>query len=164
MAVTLQLKKRLTNHQLSIPKRVLDQKLVEDGDKPGSLAQFFVNGIGTAELPDAIHDKIHLELIAHWQPEGGLPVREDVKWLGLRQRISQLDDSREGPFTINTAQAELIWKRLKDERFKGGRGEQWSAFLLDYLAATHNVFEDVGPDLLDDADLDDTAVPAVTKD
>lgn len=149
MATTLMLKKRLTTSQLSIPKRLLDAQLALDAKQPGALATFFTEALASSTLPDWVHDKLHLELIVHWQPEGGLAVKEDVKWLGLRKRVSGLDDTIEGEFTLNPGQADLIWKRLKDERFKGGRGEQWSDFLLDYLTATRNTFEDVGADLLE---------------
>jgi hypothetical protein len=152
MATTLQLKKRLANDQVGINRRLLVQKIEQDKQQPGIMASFFEQALASNDLPDYVHDKQHLELIAYWQPEGGLTTREDAKWLGLRARISRLDDTAEGGFTLNSAQADLIWKRLKDERFKGGRGEQWSAFMLDYLSATRNVFEDVGAELLDTAD------------
>jgi len=155
MAITLYLRKRENHDQLTIGRQLLQSQIQQDKQKPGSMADFFGQAMASANLPDYVHDKVHLEAIAYWQPDGGLPVKEDVKWLGLRKRISGLNDMVEGDFTLNPAQADLIWKRLKDERFKGSRGEQWSEFLLDYLTVTKNVFEDVGADLLDDTNLDD---------
>lgn len=152
-AVTLALKIRRDPEFLVIPRKAVERLLEQDGTTPGYLAEALGKSLKDAPVSSGTHDKSHLELVAHWRPEGGLPAAQDAKWLGLRTRVANLDDTREGDFTINQAQAQLLWERLKDERFKVGNPTQaWSAFLRDYLLATGNVFGDVTAELLDTGD------------
>jgi hypothetical protein len=136
----------------TLPVKALRRLLERDVVEPGSLAKFFSDGLAGTTKDILVHDKEHLLTIAVWQPEGGLAAREDAKWLGLRTRIGALDDTIEGQFTINDAQANLLWERIKDDRFKPKTSLEWSAFLSDYLLATRNTLTDVGPDLLDTSD------------
>lgn len=150
-AVTLKLVIRRDEDHLVIPRKTAEELIRQDAAKPGELGVLLTKALAEdTQITLGVHDRAHLEAIAHWRPEGGLPARDDAKWLGLRTRIAGLDTTHGGNFTINGSQAALLWSRLTDERFKIDRPTQaWSGFLRDYLLATGNTFQDVTAELLD---------------
>lgn len=143
MAITLQLKLRKSaSPQLNA--RVLLAFLagpLSDEEKVAQLRE-------RLDTKAVVHDKAWLAHLVNWSPEGGMALTEQAPWLKLAVRVSALDEEREGPFTLSAAQAELLWKRMNDPKFKlGGLESAWAEFVLDFCKAAGKSFGgDVDPE------------------
>lgn len=137
--VVLNLKRRTNRNTLTVASAPVLQAL-KTGDKEGLWTMF--KGIN----PDdgGAHDKVWLAMICNWAPEGGLPLKDMSKWMGLAARVDRLDDTREGTFTLNPFQDALIWGRLNDEKFKlNSLSPLFAEFLLEYMLASGHNFAEV---------------------
>jgi hypothetical protein len=101
---------------------------------------------------DRVHDKMWLETIVNWTPtDGQLSLTEAAPWFKLAARVARLDDQREGDFTLSSAQADLIFNRLKDERFQVRQlNAAFAQFCLDFMAAFGKRLDSISEDMLFD--------------
>jgi len=135
MAATLFLRKRKAPAStLSIPAALIKGILQDKTNARQRLFDFFA---AVEDIPNEIHDKEWLELLAEFVPEGGNPVKDQAPWSMLALRISRLDPEREANFTLKTAEIELIKKRLQADNFKHGRQGNicWIGFYVDLCRA-----------------------------
>lgn len=144
MATKLNLKKRKDEPTitLSIPQI---QSFLDSGSKDG-LWNFFI-GVKDKETKDYVHDKFWLETIVNWVPEGGLPMTTMAKWFKLADKVTGLDDTREGTITLSDFQVGLIWGRMNDANFKLVKlNPQLVGFIMDFQEASGRHFEEEEPD------------------
>jgi len=122
MAVELYLKKRgqsdTARVSLKMIQEILDQDEAVGKDR---LWELFENLNGAAP---PIHDKTWLETLVNWMPmtrDGRpipVPLTDKYKWIKLIQRVAELDEEREGKFTLSQLQADLLWQRLTSKEFE----------------------------------------------
>lgn len=135
-AVTLQLKRRPRAGTVGINLAWITQVMQQSPEaaKEALWNEFrpFVDGV-----KPTTHDKEWLETIVNWVPEGTpLKFTEMAPWLKLAARVARLDDQKEGQFTLSTGQAELIFNRLKDDRFTlKAMTPAFAEFCLEFMAA-----------------------------
>lgn len=100
--------------------------------------------------PPTVHDKEWLELLVNWSPENAqLKFTELAPWLKLASRVAHLDDKREGEFTLSAAQAELIFNRLKDDRFTlRGMTPAFADFCLEFMEAYGKRVDTISEEML----------------
>lgn len=66
-----------------------------------------------------VHDVKWFELIVNWAPpEGGVPMTEMAKWLPLARKVGRVNAADGATLRLTKVEADLIWSRLNDERFK----------------------------------------------
>jgi hypothetical protein len=142
MAHTLHLKNRPGKNQIIIP---LQQ--ITDIVKSEAKDDLF-NVFKALTEDDIINDKHWLEFIVNWLPEGGLALCEQAKWFKLAKRVAELDDKKEGDFTISDFQATTIWNRLKDPKFilKGRMDSALVEFIMEFQEITGHHFDGEDPD------------------
>lgn len=99
-----------------------------------------------APEPITVHDKQHLLAIIDWTPEKGIKYSERAKWHKLIERVNDLDEEKEGNFTISDFQKDLIWNRLRRDDFVVRPNPAFDAFVMDFQAATGLHFEQEEPD------------------
>jgi len=94
-----------------------------------------------------VHDKRWLEMIVNFTPRDGAPLTELAKWLGLAKRVADLDDTREGTFTLSQWHVDLIWSRLSSDKFVlvNGLDPLLAEFLLEFMQVTGKNFPDGEP-------------------
>ena len=139
MAYTLKLKRRAGRDALQIPLQALKNMLANGRDT-------LLADLERIAKDDQVHDKAWLETIVNWTPEGGMPLTEMSKWMKLAQRVSSLDDGREGDFTLSQWHVDLIWSRLTDARYKVIRmSPPFVEFLIGFQEATGKRFENQEP-------------------
>jgi hypothetical protein len=115
-ATTLQLKRRPRTGTIGLNLGWLTQVMQQPPEVGKDLLWNELKPLSAAT--PTVHDKEWLEIIVNWVPENGqLKFTEMAPWLKLASRVAALDDQREGPFTLSSGQADLIFNRLKDERF-----------------------------------------------
>lgn len=91
-----------------------------------------------------IHDKRWLEAIANWMPDKAA-FTIVAPWLKLADRIGNLDETREGPFTLSDANVESIWKRLNDPNFNSAiirLSPALASFILEFEKVIGRRFSD----------------------
>ena len=131
MAIELVLKKRDTKGSIQVPFDLL-KGIIDKGDKDELMS---IMG-DIAKTEPYVHDVHWLETIINWVPQGGLPIMQMSMWFKLAQRVSELDPTREGPFTLSEFQGELIWNRLNDERFVvQAMPQQFIDFIMGFAEA-----------------------------
>lgn len=149
--VVLQLRQRELHDTVSVPAKTIAGILAE-----GTKDQLWAFFAEVAKRKGTVHDKQWLQMIVNWTPEGGLALAELSKWLKLVQRVDRLDDTKEGPFTLSLAQADLIWRRLTSADYKvRGLDPNFAAFVSEYLRASGHHFVDV----TDEMDYDELGAP-----
>lgn len=148
MAVKLNLKRR-KDETRQVPVAVV-VRIVNgpgsDGDKLAQLREL-------EQHAALIHDKAWLAMIINWAGEKGLPLTETAKWSKVAARVGELDDEREGKFTLSDFQVRLIWERMNNPDFKIIRNSPALAgFILDFCEAAGKAFGgDVDTEEIDDA-------------
>lgn len=144
MAFTLKLKKRQNSGLLYLEHKTV-KAMVERGEEQAKkeLWDAFKN---LANDDTVVHDKVWLENLANWMPEGGLKLTEVAKWMKLIKRINSLDDTREGDFTLSDFQADLLWGRMTDEKYKLAiLQSSFIEFISDFQEATGKHFPSEDP-------------------
>ena len=132
MSKTLFLKKRPIRDEISMSSAVLEE-ILRKPDK--EVVETFRKALAARDW--TVHDKRWLELIANHVQDGGNSAFDLAPWIGLRTRIANLDENREGTFTLSDAQVKMIQRRLKDKDFKiNALSAQFDAFLYDFCLAT----------------------------
>ena len=126
MAVELYLKKRGQSDTARVSLRLIREIMSQDGVVGKDRLWELFDNIKDAALP--IHDKIWLETLVNWMPttrdmQGRMvpkpvPLTDKYKWIKLIQRVAELDEDREGPFTLSQLQADILWKRLVSKEFE----------------------------------------------
>lgn len=106
-----------------------------------------------------VHDKEWLEMIVNWVPENGqLKFTEMAPWLKLASRVAALDETREGQFTLSAAQADLIFNRLKDDRFTlRGMTTAFADFCLEFMEAYGRRVDTISEEMLFEEEEDEEA-------
>ena len=151
MATKLQLKKRVSGDTIILStaqfKSILDLPVEDAKDR---LYELFENLIETDAM---VHDKRWLEQIVNFLPldKEGRPKRtpftNQVKWLKLAEKVGELDDKKEGPFTLTGFQETIIWERLNSDEFTiTGMPTGFVGFVLDFLDVTGRRFADMEPE------------------
>jgi hypothetical protein len=135
-AVVLQLKRRARTGNVGLSLSWLINVMHLPPEQAKEALYNEMRPFGDGATP-TVHDKEWLETIVNWVPENGqMKFTEMAPWLKLASRVAHLDDSHEGPFTLSAAQAELIFNRLKDERFTlRSVPPAFADFVLEFMAA-----------------------------
>lgn len=111
----------------------------------GHTEEFLADVRRVLEVP-GVHDKAWLEMIVNHVPEGGKELSEMAKWFSLAKRIGELDETREGTFSLSEWQANLIWSRLTGKDFKlRALDRAFLEFILDLQDATGRHFPEEDP-------------------
>ena len=115
--------------------------------------QLYVLFKSLIDIDQYIHDKHWLEQIVNFiaLDDQGRPKRvpftEQAKWLKLAERVGELDDKKEGPFTLTAYQETIIWERLNSDEFTiAGMPSGFVGFVLDFLEATGRRFAEMEPE------------------
>lgn len=144
MAIKLSLKKRETDGTLHIPHRMLVPILNDEESGKDRLWEFMAP---LKEVPLTVHDKEHLLTIINWVPEGGITLSEHAKWFKLVERVNELDEDREGNFTLSEFQRDLLWHRMTNDKFKmRAMSPTFVGFVMDFQKATGLHFEHEEPE------------------
>ena len=148
MATTLQLQFRDARDAIMLPIGLVRDRLASADGKAELLEQ-----LGKAVDAVKRHDKRTLEEIVNWVPEAqqgqpsGVPLTEAAKWFKLAKRVADLDETREGAFTLSDYQVTLIWGRLTDARFRlVAISPAFVEFVLEFQSATGRHFPEEEPD------------------
>lgn len=115
--------------------------------------QLYVLFKSLVDIDQYVHDKHWLEKIVNFialddqrRPKR-VPFTEQAKWLKLAERVGELDDKKEGPFTLTPYQETIIWERLNSDEFTiQGMPQAFTGFILDFLDATGRRFADMEPE------------------
>lgn len=135
-AVTLQLKRRPRAGTVGLNLGWLIDVMHRPPEQAKDLLYTELQPFANGTAP-TVHDKEWLEMIVNWSPEGAaLKFTEFAPWLKLASRVARLDETREGQFTLSATQAELIFNRLKDERFTlRAMTPAFAEFCLEFMTA-----------------------------
>ena len=148
MAVELYLKKRGQSDVVRVSLEFI-RGIMNQGEEvgKGKLWELFE---GLKDTAPPIHDKNWLETLVNWMPSTRdgrpmpVPLTETYKWFKLIQRIADLDDEREGKFTLSQMQADLLWQRLTSKEFEvTNLPIPFIEFLLDFQEAFGKQLPDI---------------------
>lgn len=151
MSTKLQLKKRKSGEMavLSIDQFRPMLSLPEAEAKD----QLYTLFKGLLNTDQHIHDKHWLEQIVNFIPVNDrgepkrVPFTEQAKWLKLAKKVSQLDDKKDGAFTLTAYQETILWARLNSDEFSmRGLPQSFVGFMMDFLDATGRRFADMEPE------------------
>ena len=144
MAVKIELKKRVSQGNLNIPATLLTEILSQE-----NAVEQLKGMIGN----NHVHDKNWLLQIINWTPQGGHPLSEAAKWFKLAKRIADLDEEKEGTFTLSDYQANLIWARLSNPQYKiTGLPTAFVDFVMEFQQASGRHFPEEEPDDKEEAE------------
>jgi len=142
MAIKIELKKRETQGSINISTPWLTEILSRE-DAGELLVEQLKAMIGEI----FIHDKAWLLQIINWAPQGGHPLSESAKWFKLAKRVADLDEDKEGVFTLSDYQVNLIWTRLINPLYKvTGLPPAFVEFVLEFQQACGRHFPEEEPD------------------
>ena len=142
MAVEIYLKRRHAQNTITVSVEWLKEifKLEDAGD-------FLVAQLEGMMGSVYVHDKSWLLQIINWTPDGGHPLSEAAKWFKLAKRVADLDEEKEGKFTLSDYQVNLIWKRLIDPRYKiTGLPPAFIEFVMEFQQASGRHFPEEDPE------------------
>jgi hypothetical protein len=144
--ITLQLKQRTTKGMLHLEVSEVTKILkLSEATAGRQLVKMFEG------LQESVHDKNWLEMIVNWSPPEGLPMTEMTPWLKLAERVNEVETEGEWTIALSKAQAELIYERLKNPKFKiQGLNPALAAFLLDFYDKIGKHPDDLTEDLMFD--------------
>jgi len=127
---------------ISIPLS-LAKSLIEKESKD-ELWDMFKNLV---ENDTKVSDVEWLKLIVNHVPKDGLPLTKMAKWLPLAERVNDLDENKEGTFTLSQFQSDLIWERLRSDKFILHKmPSAFVSFILDFKKVTGKHFPDEEPE------------------
>jgi len=151
MSTTLKLKKRKTGTSITLDsdqiRAILRLPIPEAKERFYDLFSQIIN------TDSFIHDKRWLEQIVNFialDSQGNAkrtPFTEQAKWLKLAERVAELDDTKEGDFTLTAYQETILWERLNSDEFTvQGLPQTFVGFVLDFLDTTGRRFADMEPE------------------
>jgi len=146
MAYKIKLKIRKTSSTVSAPIPIMlgMLNLPNEEEAKEALWKYFAPIKETQKA--TAHDKQWLQIIVDWTPEGGLSLSEMAKWFKLAEHVNQIDEEKEKQFTFSQFQADLIWSRITNEKFKMVRLDiAFLEFLKEFSDATGKHFEQEEP-------------------
>jgi len=146
MAYKIKLKIRKTSSTISAPVPIMlgILNLPNEEEAKEALWKYFAPVKETQKA--TTHDKQWLQSIVDWTPEGGLPLSEMAKWFKLAEHVSQIDEEKEKQFTFSQFQADLIWSRITNDKFKMLRLDvAFLEFIKEFQAVTGRHFEQEEP-------------------
>ena len=142
MAIKLKIKKRDEKLNVSIPLSLA--KAIIEKESKDELRNIFKDLV---ENDTNVSDVEWLKLIVNHVPEGGLPLTKMAKWLPLAERVNDLDENKEGTFTLSQFQTDLIWERLRSDKFILHKmPSAFVSFILDFKKTTGKHFSDEEPE------------------
>ena len=155
MSTTLKLKRRKTGTAITLDSDQLRAIFrLPTSEAKDRLYNMFSQILDTDSF---IHDKRWLEQIVNFIviDKEGRPTRvsltEQAKWLKLAERVGELDEEKEGDFTLTAYQETIIWERLNSNEFTiQGMPQTFVSFILDFLDTTGRRFADMEPEKDDD--------------
>lgn len=142
MAIKINLKKRKAHGSITISAPDLTDILNRE-----EAADLLVKQLKGMIDNSTIHDKNWLLQIVNWVPQGGHPLSESAKWFKLAKRVADLDEEKEGSFTLSDYQVNLIWARLISPEYKVvGLPQAFLEFIMELQQASGRHFPEEEPD------------------
>ena len=142
MAIEIYLKKRHAQNNITISAEWLKAILSRE-----DAAEFLVAQLEGMVGSIYVHDKSWLLQIINWTPDGGHPLSEAAKWFKLAKRVGDLDEEKEGKFTLSDYQVNLIWARLINPQYKiTGLPPAFVEFVIEFQQASGRHFPEEEPD------------------
>ena len=146
MAYKIKLKIRKTSSTISAPVPIMlgMLNLPNEEEAKDALWEYFAPVKETQKA--TTHDGQWLQSIVDWTPEGGLPLSEMAKWFKLAEHVNQIDEEKEKQFTFSQFQADLIWSRITDDKFKMVRLDiAFVEFIKEFQSVTGKHFAQEEP-------------------
>ena len=155
MATKLKLKLRERGDILQAPAALIVEWMNQsEKEAKDSLYEYF-SPLVEGEV--MVHDKVFLETTMNWSPvtqdpsgrmiAQGLPMTEQVRWIGIGQKLEAIDPEEEGEISLTNKDIELIWERWKNPEFKLGALQPHNiAFIMYFQETTNRWFEELEPE------------------
>jgi len=115
MATKLNLKAREADSTVSLPGKAI-KEIVVSGDKEALWNS--VKNIAELDFSEHVHDKQWMVMIARWQPQKGVSLKNQYRAMKLIDRLDDIDDSENVEFEISDKDKEFIIDQLRNDEFK----------------------------------------------